>query len=42
MEPLYKGHIGTLETVLNSDVIVQWNLSIKDTLGPWKLSLIQR
>ena len=37
----YKGHIGTLETVLyievvlNSDVI-QWNFSIKDTLGPWK------
>ena len=38
MEPLYKGHIGTLETVLyievvlNSEVIVQWNLSIK--VGP--------
>ena len=37
MEPLYKGHIGTLKTVLyievvlNSEVIVQWNLSIKDT-----------
>ena len=34
MEPLCKGHIGTLETVLyievilNSEVIVQWNLSI--------------
>ena len=36
MEPLYiyKEHIGTLETVLyievvlNSEVIVQWNLSI--------------
>ena len=46
VEPLYKGHIGTLETVLyievvlNSEVIVQWNLSIKDTLGPWKLSFI--
>ena len=46
MEPLYKGHIGTLETVLyievvlNSEVIVQWNLCIKDTLGPWKLSFI--
>ena len=38
MEPLYKGHIVTLETVLyievvlNSEVIVQWNLSIKDIL----------
>ena len=47
MEPLYRGHIGTLETVLyievilNSEVIeVQWNLSIEDTLGPWKLSFI--
>ena len=36
MEPLYRGHIGTLETVLyievilNSEAIVQWNLSIKD------------
>ena len=46
MEPLYKGHIGTLETVLyievvlNSEVIVQWNLSIEDTLEPWKLSFI--
>ena len=43
MEPLYKGHIGTLETVevvLNSEVIVQWNLSIEDTLGPWKLSRV--
>ena len=46
MEPLYKGHIGTLETVLyiievvlNSEVIVEWNLSIEDTLGPWKLCL---
>ena len=35
MEPLYKGHIGTLETVLyievvlNSEVIVQWNFSMK-------------
>ena len=40
MEPLYKGHIGTLETVevvLNSEVIIEWNLSIKDTLGHWKL-----
>ena len=42
MEP----HIGTLETVLcievvlNSEVIVQLNLSIKDTLGAWKLSFI--
>ena len=40
MEPLYKGNIGTLETVpevvLDSEVIiVQWNLSIKDTLGPY-------
>ena len=40
MEPLYRGHIGTLETVLyievilNPEVIVQWNLSIEDTLGP--------
>ena len=45
MEPLYRGHIGTLETVLvilNSEVIVQWNLSIEDTLGPWKLSFILR
>ena len=31
MEPLYKGHIGTLETVLyievvlNSEAIVEWN-----------------
>ena len=39
MEPLYGGHRGTLETVLylevvlNSEVIVQRNLSIKDTLG---------
>ena len=46
MEPLYKGNIGSLETVLyievvlNSEVIVQWNLSIKETLGPWKLSFI--
>ena len=46
MEPLYKGHFGTLETVLyievilNSEVTVQWNLSIEDTLGPWKLSLL--
>ena len=46
MEPLYKGRIGTLETVLyievvlNPEVIVQWNLSIKDALGPWKLSFI--
>ena len=46
MEPLYKGHIGTLETilyievVLNSEVTVQWNLSIKDILGPWRLSFI--
>ena len=35
VEPLYKGHIGTLETVLyievvlNSEVIVQWNFSMK-------------
>ena len=40
MEPLYKGYIRTLETVLyievvlNSEVIVQWNLSIKDTFEP--------
>ena len=46
MEPLYKEHIGTLENVLyievvlNSEVIVQWNLSIKNTLGPWKMSFI--
>ena len=46
MDPLYKGHIGTLETllyievVLNSEVIVQWNFSIKDTLGPWELFFI--
>ena len=47
MKPLYKGYIGTLETVLyiievvlNSEVMVQCNLSIKDTLGPWKLSFI--
>ena len=46
MEPLYKEHIGTLETVLyieavlNSEVIVEWNLSIKNTLGPWKMSFI--
>ena len=36
MESLYKGHIGTvlyIEVVLYSEVIVQWNLSIKDTLG---------
>ena len=45
MEPLYIGHIGSLEIVLyievilNSEVIVQLNLSIKDTLGPWKLCL---
>ena len=45
MEPLYKGHIGTLETVLyievvlNSEVIYS-GTSIKDTLGPWKLSFI--
>ena len=25
--------------VVNSEVL-QWNLSIKDTLGPWKLSFI--
>ena len=29
-----------IEVVLNSEVIVQWNLSIEDTLGPWKLSFI--
>ena len=46
MEPLYRGHIVTLETVLyievvlNSEVIVQWNLSIEGTLGPWRLSFI--
>ena len=45
MEPLYKGHIETLETVLYIEVVlnsevIQWNLSIKDTLGPWKLSFI--
>ena len=46
VEPLYRGHTGTLETVLcievvlNSEVIVQWNLSIKNTFGPWKLSFI--
>ena len=45
MESLYKGHIGTLETVLYIEVVlnsevIQWNLSIKDTLGPWKLSFI--
>ena len=37
MEPLYKGHIVTLETVLYIEVVlnsevIQWNLSIKDTL----------
>ena len=46
MEPLYKGHIGSLGTVLyiefvlNSEVTVQWNFSIKNTFGPWKLSFI--
>ena len=42
MELLYRGHIGTLETVLYIEFRgnIQWNLSIKDTLGPWKLSFI--
>ena len=46
MGPLYRGHIGTLETVLyievvlNSEVIYSGNLSIEDTLGPCKLSFI--
>ena len=46
MEPLYRGHIGTLgtvlyiEVILNSEVNIQWNLSIEDTLGPWELSFI--
>ena len=40
------GHFGTLEIVLSIEVSsiqrfkVQWNLSIVDTLGPWKLSLV--
>ena len=38
MEPLYKGHIGTLENVLYVEVVlnsevIQWNLSIEDRLG---------
>ena len=46
LEPLYKGYIETfevvlyIEVVLNSEVIVQWNPSIEDTLGAWKLSFI--
>ena len=45
MEPLYRGHIGTLETVLYIEVVlnsqvIQWNLSIEDTLGPWKMSFM--
>ena len=46
MEPLYRGHIGTLETVLyievvlNSEVIYSGTCSIENTLGPWKLSFI--
>ena len=45
MELLYRGHIGTLETVLYIQVVlnsedIQWNFSIEDTLGPWKLSFI--
>ena len=38
MEFLYQGTWETvlyIEVVLNSKVIVEWNLSIKDTLGPW-------
>ena len=44
VEPLNKGHTGTLGTVLYREVvqIIQWNLSIKDTLGPWELSFIGR
>ena len=35
MELLYRGHIRTLETVLYIEVVlIQWNLSIEDTLGP--------
>ena len=36
MEPLYRGHIGTLETVLYIEVVlnIQWNLSIEDTVEP--------
>ena len=45
MELLFKGHIGTLETILYKEVVldseeIQWNLSIKDTFEPWKLSII--
>ena len=41
MELLYRGHIRTLETVLYIEVVlIQWNFSIEDTLGPWKLSFI--
>ena len=34
MEPLYKGHIGTLETVLYIEVVlnIQWNLSINSEI----------
>ena len=45
MEPLYIRHIGTLETDLYIDS--QWNLSIsrhwlsiKDTLVPWKQTIL--
>ena len=43
MEPLYRGHIGTLETVLYIEVVLNSEViysGIKDTLGPWKLSFI--
>ena len=45
MELLYKGHIGTLETVLYMEVVLNLELiysgtSVKDTLVPWKLSFI--
>ena len=42
MEPIYKGHMACIKVVLNSEITVQWNLSIKDTWLVSRLSLIQR
>ena len=41
MEPLYRGHIGALESVLYIEVVLnsEWSLFIKDMLGSWKLLL---
>ena len=42
MEPLYRGHIGTLETVLYIEVVLNSEVIYSGTslLEPWKLSFI--